>query len=54
MKREAKSGDSDVLKWWNLMAYDIITTIAFGEGPRLVEPGKVSNGRGYVGQIFEC
>jgi hypothetical protein len=42
IKQEAQTGDADVLKWWTLMAYDIISTISFGENPHMVEAEKVT------------
>jgi hypothetical protein len=41
IKADAEQGKADVLKWWTLMAYDIITTISFGENPGMVAAGKV-------------
>lgn len=35
-------GRSDILKWWMLMASDVIGELSFGESFRLLEIGKVS------------
>ncbi|CAG9981744.1 unnamed protein product [Clonostachys byssicola] len=37
---EALEGNSDILKWWMLMASDIIGQLSFGESFRLLEAGK--------------
>ncbi|KAJ3540476.1 hypothetical protein NM208_g5051 [Fusarium decemcellulare] len=37
---EASRGNSDVLKWWMLMASDVIGTLSFGESFELLEAGK--------------
>jgi cytochrome P450 len=42
MKEEASRGDCDVMKWWTLMATDVIVQVAFGDESRLVEAGEVS------------
>ncbi|GKZ31485.1 hypothetical protein AbraIFM66950_012152 [Aspergillus brasiliensis] len=42
IRDESAKGTADVYKWWTLMAYDIITKIAFGESSGLVESGKKS------------
>jgi cytochrome P450 len=42
MKAEAdRGGDCDVMKWWTLMATDVISQVAFGEESRLLEAGQV-------------
>jgi cytochrome P450 len=33
---------ADVLKWWTLMATDVITHLSFGESFGMLEQGKVS------------
>lgn len=33
---------ADVLKWWTLMATDVITQLSFGESFGMLEQGKVS------------
>lgn len=40
---EASSGTSDVLKWWMLMASDVIGQLSFGESFELLEVGKVKS-----------
>jgi cytochrome P450 len=43
--REEASGardDADILKWWTLMATDVIAHISFGESFHMIETGKVS------------
>lgn len=42
MKEEASRGDCDVMKWWTLMATDVILQVAFGDESRLLEAGEVS------------
>ncbi|KAH8808973.1 cytochrome P450 monooxygenase, partial [Xylogone sp. PMI_703] len=42
IKEEAEHGKTDIFKWWTLMAHDIVTRLAFGENPLLVESGKKS------------
>ena len=42
IQREASSGEADIFKWWGLMTFDIITSLAFGEEFDLVAEGKVS------------
>lgn len=37
---EASKGTSDVLKWWMLMASDVIGQLSFGESFKLLENGK--------------
>jgi hypothetical protein len=41
IKQDAMNGNADVFKWWTLMATDIITQIAFGGDPQMVQLGKV-------------
>jgi hypothetical protein len=36
------SKGADVLKWWTLMATDVITHLSFGESFGMLEQGKVS------------
>lgn len=47
MKEEAirAQNGADVLKWWTLMATDVIAHISFGESFHMIETGKV---------IFRC
>jgi cytochrome P450 len=42
MKKEAERGDCNVMKWWGLMATDVIARVAFGDEPSLIEAGEVS------------
>ena len=42
IREEASRGDADVLRWWTLMATDLITHLCFGESFRMLEQGKVS------------
>ncbi|KAK5699217.1 hypothetical protein LTR17_023424 [Elasticomyces elasticus] len=42
IKREASLGDCDMMKWWTLMATDVIAQVAFGEESRLLETGEAS------------
>lgn len=42
IKREAELGECDVMKWWTLMATDVVAQVAFGEDSRLLEAGQVS------------
>jgi hypothetical protein len=34
---------ANVLKWWTLMATDVITQLSFGESFEMLEQGKVRN-----------
>ncbi|KIW93880.1 uncharacterized protein Z519_05195 [Cladophialophora bantiana CBS 173.52] len=43
MKEEADRGDCDVMKWWTLMATDVIANVAFGDDSRLLEAGQKSS-----------
>ncbi len=45
MKEETSRGDCDVMKWWTLMATDVISQVAFGDESRLLEAGQVSLSR---------
>lgn len=36
-------GEADVLKWWTLMATDVIAHLSFGESFRMLELGRVSS-----------
>ncbi|TVY43628.1 putative sterigmatocystin biosynthesis P450 monooxygenase [Lachnellula occidentalis] len=40
IKQEAESGSADILKWWSLMATDIITEMGFGESLGALEYGQ--------------
>ncbi|KAJ0418319.1 sterigmatocystin biosynthesis P450 monooxygenase [Aspergillus carlsbadensis] len=40
IKKEAASGDSDILKWWTLMATDVTAQVAFGKASKMLESGK--------------
>ncbi|RSL61207.1 hypothetical protein CEP53_005182 [Fusarium sp. AF-6] len=40
IKNDAQSGSADVLKWWTLMATDVIAHLSFGESFRMLELGK--------------
>ncbi|KAJ0343918.1 hypothetical protein KNSL1_009885 [Colletotrichum chrysophilum] len=47
IRSEAMQGRSDVLKWWTLMASDVVGHLAFGESFELLELGKLlTNTRG--------
>lgn len=35
-------GDTDVYKWWNIMANDVVTRLSFGESLNLLESDEVS------------
>lgn len=41
IKNDAQIGSADVLKWWTLMATDVIAHLSFGESFRMLELGKV-------------
>jgi cytochrome P450 len=41
IKADALAGDADILKWWTLMATDVIAHLAFGESFDMLEIGKV-------------
>lgn len=43
IKREASLGDCDLMKWWTLMATDVVAQVAFGEESLLLEAGEVSH-----------
>ncbi|KAJ4322473.1 hypothetical protein N0V84_004829 [Fusarium piperis] len=40
VKNDAQNGSADILKWWTLMATDIIAHLSFGESFRMLELGK--------------
>ncbi|KAI8720005.1 hypothetical protein NCS52_00444500 [Fusarium sp. LHS14.1] len=40
IKSDAQNGSADVLKWWTLMATDVIAHLSFGESFRMLELGK--------------
>ncbi|KAB5533449.1 cytochrome P450 [Coniochaeta sp. 2T2.1] len=40
IRDEAKAGGADVLKWWTLMATDVISHLSFGESLHMLETGK--------------
>lgn len=42
IRQDALGGEADVLRWWTLMATDLITHLCFGESFRMLEQGKVS------------
>lgn len=42
IKAEAGRGVCDVMKWWTLMATDVVAQFAFGEDSHLLESGEVS------------
>lgn len=44
IKRDASvpGKGADVLKWWTLLATDVITHLSFGESFGMLEQGKVS------------
>jgi len=37
-----RSGCADILKWWTLMAMDVIAELSFGESFDMIRSGKVS------------
>jgi cytochrome P450 len=41
IKNDAQNGSADILKWWTLMATDVIAHLSFGESFRMLELGKV-------------
>lgn len=41
LKKEGQKGSVDAMKWWYLMAADIISTLSFGEPFGLLEAGEV-------------
>jgi hypothetical protein len=41
IKADALAGEADILKWWTLMATDVIAHLAFGESFDMLELGKV-------------
>ena len=42
LKTESKQGLCDVMKWWSLMATDVVGELAFGHSLGLVDDGAVS------------
>ncbi|CAG9984581.1 unnamed protein product [Clonostachys byssicola] len=40
IKEDAQAGSADILKWWTLMATDVIAHLSFGESFRMLESGK--------------
>ncbi|KAJ4188492.1 hypothetical protein NW755_006654 [Fusarium falciforme] len=40
IKNDAQNGSADILKWWTLMATDVIAHLSFGESFRMLELGK--------------
>ncbi|PVI05800.1 cytochrome P450 [Periconia macrospinosa] len=40
IKADALAGEADILKWWTLMATDVIAHLAFGESFNMLELGK--------------
>ena len=42
IKDDAQKGDADILKWWTLMATDIMAHLSFGESFHMLELGEVS------------
>jgi cytochrome P450 len=44
MKEDAtQEEECDIMKWWTLMTTDVISQVAFGVEPQLLEAGKVSS-----------
>ena len=43
IQREASQGTADVLKWFTLMATDVVVHLAFGESFQMLEKGEVRN-----------
>lgn len=41
IKEDATSGEADIMKWWTLMATDVIAHLAFGESFDMLKLGKV-------------
>lgn len=41
IRQEALGGTADVLKWWTLLATDVIAHLSFGESFHMLEEGKV-------------
>lgn len=42
IRADAVAGEADVMKWWTLMATDVIAHLAFGESFHMLEIGKVN------------
>ncbi|KAK3900985.1 cytochrome P450 [Staphylotrichum tortipilum] len=40
IRQDALAGEADLLRWWTLMATDLITHLCFGESFRMLEHGK--------------
>lgn len=45
IKADALAGGADILKWWTLMATDVIAHLAFGESFHMLEIGEVKSSR---------
>jgi hypothetical protein len=41
IKADAIAGEADIMKWWTLMATDVIAHLSFGESFNMLELGKV-------------
>lgn len=41
IREDAQAGSADILKWWTLMATDVVAHLSFGESFRMQELGKV-------------
>jgi hypothetical protein len=41
IRADALAGEADILKWWTLMATDVIAHLSFGESFNMLELGKV-------------
>ncbi|CAH0023585.1 unnamed protein product, partial [Clonostachys rhizophaga] len=51
IKEDAQAGSTDILKWWTLMATDVIAHLSFGESFRMLELGKFSKQTPYIDAI---
>ena len=45
IEESKRAGCADILKWWTLMAMDVIAELSFGESFDMVKSGKVSTRR---------
>ncbi|CAG9951321.1 unnamed protein product [Clonostachys rosea f. rosea IK726] len=51
IKEDAQAGSADILKWWTLMATDVIAHLSFGESFCMLELGKFSKQTPYIDAI---
>jgi cytochrome P450 len=53
IRQDAATGDADVLRWWTLMATDLITHLCFGESFHMLEQGKVGSFQSLQAQVIK-